>query len=59
MIITVVSKIVGFGREITLSYFYWTSNISDAFLISLTIPGVIFSFIGTGILRDIFPCTPR
>ena len=55
MIITVVSKIVGFGREITLSYFYGASNISDAFLISLTIPGVIFSFIGTGISTGYIP----
>lgn len=55
MIITIVSKIVGFGREITLSYFYGASNISDAFLISLTIPSVIFSFIGTGISTGYIP----
>ncbi len=55
MIITVISKIVGFGREITLSYFYGASDISDAFLISLTIPSVIFSFIGTGISTGYIP----
>jgi len=55
MIITIVSKIFGFGREITLSYFYGASNISDAFLISLTIPSVIFSFIGTGISTGYIP----
>ncbi|MFY9440980.1 MAG: lipid II flippase MurJ, partial [Tepidanaerobacteraceae bacterium] len=55
MIITIVSKIVGFGREITLSYFYGASNISDAFLISLTIPNVIFSFIGVGISTGYIP----
>lgn len=49
MIITIISKVLGFGREITLSYFYGASNISDAYLISLTIPLVIFSFIGIGI----------
>jgi putative peptidoglycan lipid II flippase len=55
MIVTIISKIVGFGREITLSYFYGASNISDAFLISLTIPSVIFSFIGTGISTGYIP----
>lgn len=55
MIITIFSKIFGFGREITLSYFYGASNISDAFLISHTIPSVIFSFIGTGISTGYIP----
>ncbi len=55
MIITIVSKLVGFGREITLSYFYGASNISDAYLISQTIPAVIFSFIGTSIATGYIP----
>ena len=55
MIVTIFSKVVGFGREITLSYFYGASNISDAFLISLTIPSAVFSFIGTGISTGYIP----
>lgn len=55
MLITIISKILGFGREITLSYFYGASNISDAFMISLTIPTVIFSFIGRGISTSYIP----
>ncbi|MBU5294093.1 murein biosynthesis integral membrane protein MurJ [Anaerosalibacter bizertensis] len=55
MLITIVSKIFGFARDITLSYFYGTSNISDAYLISLTIPMVIFSFIGTAITTGYIP----
>lgn len=55
MIITIFSKILGFAREITLSYFYGASNISDAYLISLTIPTVIFAFIGTGISTGYIP----
>ncbi len=55
MCITVISKIFGFTREIVLSYFYGASNISDAFLISLTIPSVIFSFIGTGLSTGYIP----
>lgn len=55
MIITIFSKIFGFMRDITLSYFYGASNISDAYLISQTIPLVIFSFIGTGISTGYIP----
>lgn len=55
MLITILSKVLGFTRDITLSYFYGASNISDAYLISLTIPRVIFSFIGTGISTGYIP----
>jgi putative peptidoglycan lipid II flippase len=55
MILTILSKFIGFAREITLSYFYGASNISDAYLISLTIPAVIFSFVGTGIATSYIP----
>lgn len=55
MLITIFSKILGFIREISLSYFYGASNISDAYLISLTIPMTIFAFIGTGISTCYIP----
>jgi putative peptidoglycan lipid II flippase len=55
MLITIFSKIFGFARDLTLSYFYGASNISDAYLISLTIPSVIFSFIGIGISTGYIP----
>lgn len=55
MILTIFSKVFGFARDITLAYFYGTSNISDAYLISITIPLVIFSFIGTGINTGYIP----
>lgn len=55
MILTIVSKFVGFGREITLSYFYGASAISDAYLISLTIPQTIFAFIGAAIATCFVP----
>lgn len=49
MVITVFSKLLGFSRELVLSYFYGASAISDAYLISQTIPVVIFNLIGVGI----------
>ncbi len=55
MVLTVISKVLGLLREVTLSYFYGTSNISDAYLISQTIPVVIFSFVGVGISTGYIP----
>src|SRR5690606_26414608 len=51
----IISKILGFGREITLSYFYGVSNISDAYLISSTIPTFVFALIGTGLAASYIP----
>ncbi len=55
MLITVLSKIFGFLRDLTLSYFYGASGVSDAYLIAITIPTVIFAFIGTGISTGYIP----
>jgi len=55
MLATVFSKSIGFFREIVLAYFYGASNISDVYLISMTIPNVIFSFIGVGISTTYIP----
>ncbi len=59
MLITIFSKIFGFVRDITLSYFYGASNVSDAYLISQVIPFVVFSFIGTGITTGYIPMYSR
>lgn len=45
MIITLASKLIGFGRELLLSYFYGASNITDAYLIAITIPSVVLGFL--------------
>ena len=55
MFITILSKILGFVRDISLSYFYGASYISDAYLISITIPMVIFTFVGIGIYTGYIP----
>ncbi|MBK5240787.1 murein biosynthesis integral membrane protein MurJ [Clostridium sp.] len=55
MLITILSKIFGLGREITLSYFYGATNISDAYLISMTIPSVIFGIIAAGLAAGYIP----
>lgn len=55
MLITLFSKFFGFARDITLAYIYGASNVSDAYLIALTIPNVIFTFIATGIVTGYIP----
>ncbi|WP_342480556.1 murein biosynthesis integral membrane protein MurJ [Paenibacillus sp. FSL L8-0340] len=55
IILTVLSNILGFLRDIALSYFYGTTGVSDAYLISLTIPGIIFTFIGVGLSTIFIP----
>lgn len=55
MSLTLFSKILGFLRDCFLAYFYGTSSISDAFLIALLIPSVLFSFIGVGISTGYIP----
>ena len=59
MVITIISKFVGFCREIVLSYVYGASAITDAYLISQTIPAVIFSFISAGIATGFIPLYSR
>lgn len=55
MLLTIFIKLLGFGRDMTLSYFYGASKISDAYLISITIPTIIFAFVGTGIATGYIP----
>lgn len=55
ILITVISKLLGFFRDIVLSYYYGATNITDAFLISKTIPSFMFMFIGTAIITGYIP----
>ncbi|AQQ53549.1 murein biosynthesis integral membrane protein MurJ [Planococcus lenghuensis] len=55
MALTVLSKFVGFFRDITLAYFYGASGISDAYIVAITVPSVIFGFIATGISTGYIP----
>ena len=59
MLITMITKVLGFGREVILSYIYGASDITDAYLISRTIPSTIFSFISAGIATGFIPMYSR
>lgn len=53
--ITIFTKLLGFGREIALTYFYGASAISDVYLIAQTIPSTLFALIGTGLATTFIP----
>lgn len=55
MIATIASKFLGFFRELSLSSMYGTSNISDAYLVAISIPTVVFGFLGMGISAGYIP----
>lgn len=55
MIATLLSKILGFGRELALASAYGASGTSDAFLVAMNIPAVIFTAIGTSLGTAFIP----
>ncbi|KMT22735.1 murein biosynthesis integral membrane protein MurJ [Clostridium cylindrosporum] len=59
MVATVISKVLGFAREIVLAYFYGVSATADAYKIAITIPGTIFAMIGAGIATGYIPMYSR
>lgn len=59
IIITLISKVTGFLREILLGNAYGASYITDAYLISLTIPQTLFSSIAAAITTTFIPLYSR
>ena len=55
MIVTMISKVLGFGREMLLSSFYATSWYVDSYVIALSIPTVMFAAIGGAISTSLIP----
>lgn len=55
MIVTVVAKILGFGRELVLASSYGVSMYSDAYLTAMNIPIVIFASIGAALGTTFIP----
>jgi peptidoglycan biosynthesis protein MviN/MurJ (putative lipid II flippase) len=44
-IISLICKLFGFGREIAVAYFFGTSFIVDAYLMAISIPGILFGWL--------------
>lgn len=55
MIATMLSKMLGFFREIALASFYGTGAYSDVFVLTLNIPGLIIAVVGSAIATIYVP----
>lgn len=55
MISTLIAKFLGFGRELVLASAYGASKYSDAYIIAMNIPTVIFTIIGTTLGTVLIP----
>ncbi|HSQ87301.1 murein biosynthesis integral membrane protein MurJ [Romboutsia sp.] len=55
MIATMLSKVLGFGRELVLASSYGMSSYTDAYLIALNMPNTIFAAVGTAIATTFIP----
>lgn len=55
MMVTLISKVLGFVREILLGSTYGASSTTDAYLISLTVPTILFTCIASAIATTYIP----
>lgn len=55
MIVSVISRIFGFVREILMSNFYGTSAVAEVVVIALAIPTVLFSFLFNSLNTSFIP----
>lgn len=55
MLATMLAKILGFAREITLMYTYGTSAYSDVYITAMNIPLALFSSIGAALVTTFIP----
>lgn len=55
MIVTVLSKVLGFGRELALTYVYGANATADAYITALSIPTVLFATIATALGTAFIP----
>lgn len=55
MIITMLSKVLGFAREMALGNAYGTTGVADAYVIAMNIPTVIFALIGSSLATSYIP----
>lgn len=55
MIVTIISKVLGFGREIVMGAAYGTSTYTDAYVIAMNIPITIFGAVGAALATTFIP----
>ena len=55
MIVSVISRMFGFVREMLMSNFYGTSAVAEVVVIALAVPTVLFSFLFTSLNTSFIP----
>ena len=55
MLITAISKVTGFLRELVFGYFMGTEAIKDIYVIATSIPSVLFGFVFQAVLSSFIP----
>ena len=55
MVVILISKLMGLLRDVVLAKYYGTSNISDAYLITASVPTLLFYFIGHSLSTAFLP----
>lgn len=58
-VIMIISKILGFSRDILLTYKFGTSEIVDAYTVALTLPSVLFAVFVSGLNQSYLPYYTR
>ena len=59
IIVSIFAKLVAFGRELVLAYYYGAGQTSDVFLLSMTLPVTIFGFVAVGVTSGFIPIYQR
>ncbi len=49
---TILAKLLGFTRELSLAFAYGAGNVSDAYVVAFSLPTILFSGIGTAMLTS-------
>lgn len=55
MLVTILSKFIGFARELVLTYIYGAGVITDVYITSSSIPGVLFASIAIALVTTVIP----
>lgn len=55
ILLTIISKFLGFFREVLVSFYYGASITSDLYFIAILIPNTIFALISAGLIANFIP----
>ncbi|MCK9222691.1 MAG: murein biosynthesis integral membrane protein MurJ [Limnochordia bacterium] len=55
MFFTIISKVLGFGREMTIAAYFGATGDTDAYLVALSVPGILIAALGAAISTVLIP----